>query len=81
MLTSEQKDTLKLFLRYPDPGVESSRDVVDEIRDYKLRGRQSQQRDRAVALYYHRLRMTRTMETLPVPHDTIPHAFARARYA
>jgi hypothetical protein len=57
MLTPEQKDTLKLFLRYPDPGVESSRDAVDEVRDYKLRGRQSQRRDHAVALYYHRLRM------------------------
>ena len=62
MLTSDQKDTLKLFLRYPDPAVESSRDVVHEVREYKLRGQQSQQRDRAVALYYHRLQMTRAME-------------------
>jgi hypothetical protein len=57
MLTSEQRDNLKLFLRYPDPTIESSRDVVDEIRDYKLRGTQSQQRDHAVALFYHRRRM------------------------
>lgn len=57
MLTPEQKDNLRTFLRYPDPAVESSRDVVDEIRDYKLRGIQSQQRDHAVAVYYHKLRM------------------------
>lgn len=57
MLTPEQKDHLRTFLRYPDPAVESSRDVVDEIRDYKLRGTLSQKRDHAVALYYHRLRM------------------------
>jgi hypothetical protein len=62
MLTPEQKDNLRLFLRYPDPAVESSRDAVDEVRDYKLRGRQSQLRDHAVALYYHRLQMTRAME-------------------
>jgi len=37
MLTSEQKLTLKLFLRYPDPSVESSRDVVIEVREYKLK--------------------------------------------
>ncbi len=57
MLTPEQKDNLRLFLRYPDPMVESSRDAVNEIRDYKLRGQQSQRRDHAVALYYHKLRM------------------------
>jgi hypothetical protein len=57
MLTTEQKENLKLFIRYPYPGVESSRDVVDEVREYKLRGPQSQQRDRAVAVYYHWLRM------------------------
>ncbi len=57
MLTPEQKENLKLFICYPDPAVESSRDVVHEVRDYKLQGPQSQQRDYAVALYYHRLRM------------------------
>jgi hypothetical protein len=57
MLTLEEKSTLRLFLLYPTPAVESSRDNVDEIRAYKLRGRQSQLRDHAVALYYHRLRM------------------------
>jgi hypothetical protein len=57
MLTPEQKENLKLFIRYPDPGVESSRDDVDEIRDYKLHGWQSELRDHAVALYYHWLRM------------------------
>jgi hypothetical protein len=56
MLTTEQKENLKLFIRYPDPSDEFSRDVVHEVRDYKLRGTQSQQRDHAVALYYHRLR-------------------------
>jgi hypothetical protein len=61
MLTPEQKENLKLFIRYPDPAVESSRDVVLEVRDYKLRGWQSQQRDQAVALYYHRLRMEKTI--------------------
>jgi hypothetical protein len=61
MLTSEQKFTLKLFIRYPDPSIESSRDDVDEVRDYKLRGTQSQQRDHAVALYYHRLRMEKAI--------------------
>jgi hypothetical protein len=57
MLTQEQKLTLTLFLRYPDPAIESSRDDVEEVRSYKLRGRQSQQRDAAVALYFHRARM------------------------
>lgn len=61
MLTSEQKENLKLFIRYPDPAVESSRDVVDEVREYKLRGPQSQQRDYAVAVYYHRLRMEKPL--------------------
>lgn len=57
MLTAKQKDTLRLFLKFPDPAIESSRDDLDEVRSYKLRGRQSQQRDRAVALYFHRSRM------------------------
>jgi hypothetical protein len=61
MLTPEQKENLKLFIRYPDPAVESSRDVVLEVRDYKLRGWLSQQRDQAVALYYHRLRMEKAI--------------------
>jgi hypothetical protein len=56
MLTPEQEFTLKLFLRYPNPKVESSREDVDEIRDYELHGTQEQLRDHAVALYYHRLR-------------------------
>jgi hypothetical protein len=54
MLTAEQKRTLKLFLRYPTPLVDSSADDVDEVRSYKLRGEQAQKRDRAVALYFHR---------------------------
>jgi hypothetical protein len=56
MLTPTEKETLKLFLHYPDPTLENIRDSVDEVANYKLRGRQSQERDAAVALYYHRKR-------------------------
>jgi hypothetical protein len=53
MLTASQKERLKMFLKYPDPRDEFIRDSIDEVREYKLRGRQSQQSDAAVALYFH----------------------------
>ena len=36
MLTTEQKRTLKLFLQYPDPDVETSRDDIDEVCGFLL---------------------------------------------
>jgi hypothetical protein len=61
MITPEQEADLKLFLKQikagGQPDDEFLRDSVDEIAALKLEGRQLQQRDKAVALYYHRLRM------------------------
>ena len=61
MLTPEQEADLKLFIRLinadDQPSDEFLRDSVDEIAAYDLQGTLLQQRDRAVALYYHRLRM------------------------
>ncbi|MGO9325881.1 MAG: hypothetical protein ACLP07_15105 [Terracidiphilus sp.] len=61
MLTPEQNADLKLFIKLikggGQPSDEFLRDSVDEIAAYELQGALSQQRDKAVALYYHRLRM------------------------
>jgi hypothetical protein len=61
MLTPEQEADLKLFIRLinadDQPGDEFLRDSVDEIAAYDLQGTLLRQRDRAVALYYHRLHM------------------------
>jgi hypothetical protein len=68
MLMPEQKADLKLFLRLIEaggqPDDEFLRDFVDQVAAYKLRGRQSRQRDAAVALYYHRARMMATRASL-----------------
>jgi hypothetical protein len=64
MLTPEQKRTLKLFMQFPDPANETSADDLEEVTGYKLRGRQSQARDAAVALYWHRLRMNKVIDEL-----------------
>lgn len=61
MLTLEQDADLKLFIKLINAEGQSSdeflRDSVDEIAAYDLQGSLLQQRDKAVALYYHRLRM------------------------
>jgi hypothetical protein len=61
MLTPEQEANLKLFLNLikadGQPDDEFLRDYAAEIAAYELSGHESQQRDRAVALYYHRARM------------------------
>jgi hypothetical protein len=66
MLTPEQKADLKLFLKGIKAGFQPDdeflRDYVSKIAAFKLRGKQSQQRDKAVALYYHRLRMMAVRE-------------------
>lgn len=61
MLTPEQDTDLKLFIKAikadGQPNDEFLRDSVDEIAAYDLQGALMRQRDIAVALYYHRLRM------------------------
>jgi hypothetical protein len=66
MLTPEQNADLKLFIKLikggGQPSDEFLRDSVDEIAAHELQGTLSQQRDKAVALYYHRLRMMAVRE-------------------
>ena len=61
MLTPEQESDLKLFINLIRGGGQHDdeflRDSVYEIAAYDLQGALMQQRDKAVALYYHRLRM------------------------
>jgi len=61
MLTPAQEADLKLFIKVikadGQPNDEFLRDSVDEIAVLELQGVLMQQRDEAVALYYHRLRM------------------------
>lgn len=68
MLTPEQEADLKLFIRVINrggqPDDEFLRDSVHEIADYELQGALEEQRDRAVALYWHRLRMVPVREEI-----------------
>ena len=68
MLTPEQEADLKLFIKVikaeGQPTDEFLRDSVDEIAAYDLQGALMQQRDNAVAVYYHRLRMMPVREEL-----------------
>ena len=61
MLTPEQEANLMLFITIINEGGQPEdeflRDSVGEIAAYDLEGLLMQQRDRAVALFYHRLRM------------------------
>lgn len=61
MLTPEQEADLKLFIKLIEadgqPDDEFLRDSVQEITAFDLQGPLMQRRDRAVAVYYHRLRM------------------------
>lgn len=62
MLTREQQVDLSLFIKRIKSGGQSDdeflRDSVDEVNAYRLEDRSlEERRDRAVALYYHRLRM------------------------
>jgi len=58
MLTPDQKANLQLFIKTlkagGQPTDEFLRDSVEEINAHRLQGEQLQQRDKAVALYYHR---------------------------
>jgi hypothetical protein len=66
MLTSEQKADVELFIKLIRASGqlddEFLRDSVHEIADYELQGALEEQRDRAVALYWHRLRMKSVRE-------------------
>jgi hypothetical protein len=68
MLTPEQNADLKLFIKLLDgdgqPTDEFLRDSVQEIAAYELEGALEQQRDKAVAVYYHRLRMMPVWEQI-----------------
>src|SRR5579863_9688148 len=66
MLTPAQETDLKLFIKVikadGQPDDEFLRDSVDEIAALELQGVLMRQRDEAVALYYHRLRMMAVRE-------------------
>lgn len=68
MPTPEQEADLKFFINVINadgqPDDEFLRDSVEEIAAYDLQGTLMQQRDRAVALYYHRLRMIPVWEEM-----------------
>lgn len=60
MLTPAQEADLKLFIKViggGQPDDEFLRDSVEEIAGYDLEGALMERRDKAVALYWHRLRM------------------------
>jgi hypothetical protein len=61
MLTTEQERDLKLFLALvrhrASLHLEDFPDLADEVAEFGLQGRQADERNRAVALYYHRVRM------------------------
>jgi hypothetical protein len=68
MITPEQEADLRLFIKGIEarcqPDDEFLLDSVQEIAAYELEGALSQQRDRAVARYYHRLRMMAVLEQI-----------------
>lgn len=68
MLTPDQEANLKLFVSLiranGQPDDEFLRDYAAEIADYELSGFRLQERDWAVALYYHRARMKPIRDSL-----------------
>lgn len=68
-LSADQRATLKWFLHDPNPEDEFLRDSINEIREFKLRGEESQRRDRAVALFYHRVRMQKVFAAICEEND------------
>jgi hypothetical protein len=68
MITPEQEADLRLFIKgieaHFQPDDEFLRDSVQEIAAYELEGALEQRRDKAVAVYYHRLRMMPVWEQI-----------------
>ena len=70
MLTAEQEHDLKLFLALvkhrASLDLEDFPDLADEVAEFELQGRQEDERNRAVALYHHRVRMAAVQKESPI---------------